>query len=186
MEDAVTTLGALLEERGHSAGLLVVGGGSLLLLGLIQRPTADLDVVGFTTPTGYSKATSLPPFLAQAVADVAATLGLDAGWLNTGPAGLIDFGLPAGLADRVAVHRFGGLELHLPAREDMICFKVYAAIDQGPRSKHMADLRAIAPTRDELIDAARWTRTQDASAPFLSELRRMLALFGVEVPDDDS
>lgn len=185
LEEALETLGDLLDERGQSAGLLVVGGGSLLLLGIIQRPTADLDVVGFPDAVGYVKAATLPPYLADAVQEVGAALGLGERWLNCGPAGLIDFGLPVGLADRVTVRSFGGLEVHVPAREDLICFKLYAAVDLGPRSKHVADLRAMAPSREEFLTAARWTRTQDDSAAFLSELLGALALFGVEVGDGD-
>ena len=185
LEEALETLGELLEERDQNVGLLVVGGGSLLLLGLIERPTADLDVVGFPGPVGYVKATVLPGFLSDAVGEVGAALGLGERWLNSGPAGLIDFGLPEGLADRVSVRVFGGLEVHLPAREDLICFKLYAAVDQGPRSKHVFDLRAMQPSHDELLTAARWTRTQDDSSPFLLELRGALQLFGIEVRDGD-
>lgn len=157
----------------------------MLLLGFVERPTADVDVVGFVAPSGYRKATELPGFLAEAVSEVGSALGLDARWLNTGPAGLIDFGLPEGLERRVVVRRYGSLEVHLPAREDLICFKLYAAIDQGPRSKHMADLRAMAPSREELLAAARWTRSHDPSPGFLGELREALALFYVEVNDGD-
>ena len=185
MEDALETLGDLLAERGQSAALLVIGGSSLLLLGYIERPTADVDVVGLVEPTGYVKADALPPFLADAVDEVGRALGVGDRWLNVGPAGLIDFGLPDGIADRVTVRRYGSLEIHLPAREDLICFKLYALVDQGPRSKHMDDLRALAPSREELLTAARWTRTHDPSVGFLGEMRGALALFDVEVDDAD-
>ena len=36
-------LGELLADRGHAVELVAIGGGSLLLLGLIERPTKDLD-----------------------------------------------------------------------------------------------------------------------------------------------
>jgi hypothetical protein len=49
----------------------------------------------------------------------------------------------------------------------------------------MDDLRALAPSRDELATAARWTRTHDPSVGFLGELRRALARFDVEVGDGD-
>lgn len=185
MEDALETLGELLTEHGQSVGVLVVGGGSLLLLGFIERPTADVDVVGFAGPGGYVKAEALPEYLADAVEDVGRALGLGSRWLNAGPAGLIDFGLPEGLEDRVVVRRYGSLGVHLPAREDLICFKLCAAVDQGPRSKHMGDLRSLGPSPDELVAAARWTRTHDPSVGFLGELRQALALLDVEVDDGD-
>lgn len=185
LEEALGTLGELLAERGQGVGLLVIGGSSLLLLGYIERPTADVDVVGLATPTGYVKAEVLPTFLADAVDEVGRALGIGDRWLNAGPAGLVDLGLPDGTADRVTIRRFGSLEVHLPARVDLICFKLYALVDQGPRSKHMDDLRALGPSRDELVTAARWTRTHDRSVGFLGELRGALALFEVEGGDGD-
>lgn len=56
-------------------------------------------------------------------------------------------------------------------------------VDQGLRSKHMDDLRALGPSRDELISAARGTH--DPSVGFLGELREALALFDVGVDDGD-
>ncbi len=185
LEEALAALGALLDERGERIGVLVVGGGSLLLLGVVERPTADVDVVGFSSPAGYTKADPLPGFFVLAVREVGDALGLGEGWFNSGPADLIDFGLPPGLEDRVTVKTYGALEVHLPAREDLVCFKLYAAVDQGQRSKHFTDLRALTPTPAQLLEAARWTRTHDPSPGFEGELRRILGLLGVEVSDAD-
>lgn len=185
IDDALETLGALLDERGQGIGVLIVGGASLLLLGVIERPTADVDTVGIRSPSGYTSADTLPEYFATAVRDVGDALGLGPAWFNSGPAGLIELGLPPGLEDRVTVRTYGSLEIHLPAREDLVCFKLFAAVDQTERSKHFADLRALAPNPTELVSAARWTRTHDTSPGFLGELRRILVLLGVEVPDAD-
>lgn len=185
LDEALSALGALLDERGERIGVLVIGGGSLLLLGVVARPTADVDIVGFSSPSGYIKAEALPGFLAVAVREVGDALGLGDRWFNSGPASLLDFGLPPGLEDRVTVRRYGSLEVHLPGREDLVCFKLYAAVDQGERSKHYTDLHALAPTPAQLLSAARWTRTHDPSPGFLGELRRILGLLGVEVSDAD-
>ena len=184
LEEALATLGDLAEHT-QASEILVIGGSSLLLLGFIDRPTADVDVVGFLGADGYSKAGALPAFLAEAVTDVGDALGLGPRWLNVGPAGLIDFGLPVGLEERVTIRRYGSLEVHLPAREDLICFKLYATVDQGPRSKHLTDLRRLDPSEQELLAAARWTRTHDPSDAFLGELRGALRLLGVEVDHDN-
>ncbi|HEX9505387.1 MAG TPA: hypothetical protein VGA62_05215, partial [Acidimicrobiia bacterium] len=74
---------------------------------------------------------------------------------------------------------------HLAGRTDLICFKLYAAVDQGPRSKHFADLQELAPTRDELLVAARWTLTHDTSSGYRGELVKALAVLGVEINDAD-
>jgi hypothetical protein len=175
LEEALDTLGAVLEGRGLSHGLLIAGGSSLLLLGLINRPTADLDVIGLAAHGTYVKADRIPPTLAEAVSDVARVLELAPTWLNNGPAALMDLGLPAGYEDRVERRRYGTLDVHIPAREDLVCFKLYAAVDQGPRSKHFQDLQDLAPTPAELSAAATWCRSHDPSDGFASELRAALA-----------
>ena len=93
--------------------------------------------------------------------------------------------LPPGLERRATVRTYGGLEVHLPAREDLVCFKLYAAVDQGERSKHFADLRSLTPTPGQLLNAARWTRTHDPSHAFRGESQRILGLLGMEVLDGD-
>lgn len=185
LDEALATLGALLDERGEHVSVLVIGGGSLLLLGVTERPTADIDVVGYPSSVGYVKADVLPDFLLSTVRDVGDALGLGPTWFNSCPTGLVDFGLPPGLADRVTVRKYGTLEVHLPAPEDLICFKLYAAVDLTERSKHLTDLQALAPSAEQLLKAARWTRTHDPSDGFLGELRWTLALLDMEVSNAD-
>ncbi len=99
LERALRSLGAVLESRALSYEVLGVGGSSLLLLGVITRPTADLDVVGLADGGTYRKADPLPDPLAGAVADVGLALDLAPDWLNVGPASLMDFELPKGFED---------------------------------------------------------------------------------------
>lgn len=94
LDEALTALGALLEEQEEHHTFLAVGGGTLLLLGLIDRPTADLDLVGTVTEAGYAKLDSLPPSVSEAARHVGAAFGLQPDWVNTGPAGLLDSGCP--------------------------------------------------------------------------------------------
>jgi hypothetical protein len=156
---ALRLLGDVLQERGLSYELVAAGGSALLLLGVLERPTRDLDVVAVVVGRRYVAANPLPRALLKAVQDVGDTLGVGDDWLNPGPASLLELGLPEGFAERVETRRFGPLTLHLASRSDQICFKVYAATDQGPASKHFNDLNALVPTRDELIRGARWARS---------------------------
>jgi hypothetical protein len=176
---ALRLLGGVLQERGLSYELVAAGGSALLLLGLLQRPTRDLDVVALVEGKRYIAANPLPPDLLNAVRDVGDTLGLGDDWLNPGPASLLELGLPEGFAERVETRRFGRLTLHLASRSDQICFKVYAATDQGPDSKHFDDLNALGPTKNELIEAARWARTHDPSEGFRGELIALLRVMGI-------
>jgi hypothetical protein len=182
--EALETLGELMVERRVSADLLIAGGGALLLLGRIDRPTADIDVVALGGADGYRSAEPLPPDLVKAVAEVGEALELELDWLNNGPTALTDFGLPSGIETRVQIRTFGTLRLHLPAQQDLVAFKLYAAADQGERSKHFQDLVAMRPTPAELDAAASWARSHDPSEGFAGELERVQALVAAEVAED--
>jgi len=88
--------------------------------------------------------------------------------------------LPEGFAERAERRTYGSLVLHIASRLDQVHLKLYASVDQGPRSKHVADLRLLSPSRDELLAAARWTRQHDPSEPFREELIETLRFFGVQ------
>ncbi len=184
LENALRALGEVLEHRGSRFVVAVIGGTGLLLLGVVQRTTTDVDVVACIEGTTLKTANPLPPQLDEAARDVARALKLGPKWLNPGPTALLDFGLPDGFLARCKVFDFGGLVAHVAGRYDQIHFKLYAAADQGPRSKHMSDLRALAPTHDELFTAARWCRTHDSSPGFLISLRGALSALGVEDFDE--
>jgi hypothetical protein len=152
----------------------------LLTVGLISRLTSDVDVVGLLSSEGLVDPRPLPGSLAEAAARVARDFAAPIDWLNAAPASLLDFGLPERLVDRPEAHRYGpSLTVHFASRLDQIHFKRYAMVDQGA-GKHEADLRALEPTADELILAARWTRSQDPPAGFRQELVAALVYFGVE------
>jgi hypothetical protein len=46
--------------------------------------------------------------------------------------------------------------------------------------RDLSDLRALAPTADELLAAARWARAQNVPGPFDDEMARGLAALGIE------
>lgn len=76
IEQALKRLGMVLEQRGAGYEIVVVGGSALLLLGIIQRPTKDLDVLALVSNGVYVTARPLPTELEQAAHDVAMDLGL--------------------------------------------------------------------------------------------------------------
>jgi hypothetical protein len=163
---ALDTLGTLLVDRGLAYEIVVVGGGGLLLLGLIRRPTKDLDALALVENGQYVLAKPLPAALVEAIADVAAVQGLDDQWLNPGPTNQLKQGLPEGFSERTTRHVFGGLVVHLAGRVDQIFLKLYAAADGDPKSKHVRDLIDLHPTEDELRVAAAWVKQQDLGVEF--------------------
>lgn len=166
LRQALATLGVLLADRELTYEIVVVGGGGLLLLGVIRRPTKDLDALALVESGEYKLARPLPQPLLEAVRDTAGALGLAADWLNPGPTDQLKQGLPEGFRDRTIVRVFGGLTVHLAGRFDQICFKLYAATDSGPESKHVRDLLELDPTPAELREAAGWVKQQDAGEEF--------------------
>ena len=66
---------------------------------------------------------------------------------------------------------------------DMVCFKLYAAVDQGSRSRHFQDLRDLSPGRDDLLKAAHWAASHDPSPGFRSLLVDTLLGLGVDDAD---
>jgi len=180
LDAALVAVGDLLEEREERIEVVAIGGGGLLLLGLIERATKDLDLVGLKLGDELVKPVPLPPALSEAADDVAKLMKLSPGWLNAGPASMLDLGLPEGFLGRTSRREYGGLVIYLASRYDQICFKLYAAADDSPRGKHYADLKQLAPTPDELRGAAAWAVTHDSSEPFRQILDQVLAALGVE------
>jgi len=176
---ALEALGEVLAARNLRYDLVAVGGSGLLLLGLIARSTRDLDVIAVVSNGAYEKAQPLPEELRRAVRDVGELMDIGAEWLNGAPADLLDLGLPAGFQQRTVTKTYGPLTIRLASRIDQVFFKLYAAVDNGPGSKHFQDLRELAPEPEELLAAGRWTITHDPSPDFKTELIGALKDLGV-------
>lgn len=172
---------AVADERFE---LVVIGGSGLMALGKIERSTRDVDVVALRTDVGLVGAEPLPAALLRARDLVTRDFDLDRDWLNAEPAGLLDHGLPDGFIDRARRRDYGAsLTVWLASREDQIHFKLYATVDAGGPGKHEQDLRALEPTREELIAAARWSRGHDPSEGYRDVLVRALSYLGVDDAD---
>lgn len=189
-DQALSALGELLQAAGTPFEIVVVGGAALQALGLVLRPTADVDILAIIDrevqpadalqpPDALPPADPLPPALMTAVRRVAADFGLPEDWLNPGPTALLQWGLPDGFMARATQRRYGALTVWFASRYDQIHLKLFAFADLGG-GRHEADLRILRPTREELLAAAAWARTQDPSEAFRSELVVALDLLGVD------
>jgi hypothetical protein len=176
-------LSALAEHLGAARAevhLIVIGGSGLVAIGAVTRPTRFFDVVALRRGEELVSANPLPAPVAQAAAIVARDFGLAPDWLNAGPTSLLDLGLPSGFAQRLVTRTYGpSLQTSFAGRLDQVFFKLYAAADRN-EPRDIADLRSLAPTPDELRNAARWARTHNAPGPFDDALARTLADFGIE------
>ncbi len=184
LETALAALGELLAARELHYEVVLVGGGNLILREFIPRPTTkDLDILGAKTPDGVAQMRPVPKPLRDAVIDVGRAFGLADDWLNTGPDSLLDLGLPDGFVERLEQRDYGGLVAWLAGWYDMVCFKLYAAVDQGLRSRHFQDLRDLGPSRDDLLPAAHWAMSHDPSPGFRSLLVETLRALDIEDAD---
>lgn len=184
IEKILSALGEQLEATNAIVPELVVCGGSALnVLGLLRRATKDVDVVAFIdrNPSGnihLKKAEPFPSDLDTASQKVARDFNLPEKWLNPGPTSAVDFGLPEGLMERVETRKFGNrLIVHFLSRYDQICFKLYAAVDQG-MGKHYNDLLLLEPNAKELEEAAQWSMTHDVSENFRRSSKELLIHMG--------
>lgn len=196
IEGALRAVGELLEAAGEAYAIVVLGGAALNLLGVVERATADVDILAFAPPgpalavAGVGGASPspdvtpdlrqppepLPSALVAAIDTVARDFGLDRRWMNTGPALQWRAGLPPGLATRVHWRVYAALRVGLVDRYDLTFFKLFASADAtGPRSVHYQDLLALRPSPPELEAAAAWVHTQDAAPAFAEVLDRVVA-----------
>jgi hypothetical protein len=172
LPELLQAVGDYLAAEGLDASIVVVGGASLNLLGIVERSTHDVDViarasgVGGAGPVRLHPGKPLPEELSRVVRKVARDYALPDDWLNSEVASQWSQGLPPTLPGDIEWRRFGTLDVGLAGRRTLIALKLFAAADRGPRSVHLQDLLALAPTPGELDEAAEWVLTQDASPLF--------------------
>ena len=163
--------------------IVVIGGSALTALGLVKRATRDVDLLAIAEDGELHPAEPLPEALRMARDRVARDFDLAENWLNGGPTDLLTWGLPVGFMTRVVTRHYGNaLTVHFAGRVDQIHFKLFAMVDQAG-GRHEADLRALQPSKDELIAAARWSVTQDPSPGYRMVLMDALSALGVEDAD---
>ena len=180
LQNALIMLGQRLDRSKQHYEIVAIGGASLVLLGYIDRTTKDIDLVALMEAGRLISAKPLPKALLKEIALIGSALEMGEHWVNSGPASLLEAGLPEGFEERLVSHKYDGLTVHFAGRLDQICFKLYAAVDQGPASKHFADLKRLEPTQRELLTAKKWCLGQDVSLEFSVMLGEALSAFGVE------
>ncbi|RYZ90220.1 MAG: hypothetical protein EOP04_04610 [Proteobacteria bacterium] len=137
-------------SQGLTFTAVAIGGSALSILGIIDRPTQDVDLLTSHIPSAIANAS-------LAFADLH---GLNSDWLNLGPLELLKH-LPADWTTHT-VPLFNGKALTLRTlnRQLFINVKLWAMCD---RSRDLEDLIALAPTPDELKRAVTWVTPLDAN-----------------------
>ena len=149
----------------------------MIALSLVPRTTQDVDIVAMMKDGVLADPEPLPEYLVKAASQVGRIMNLPGDWLNNGPTSQFRLGLPDEFAQRLHLVRIGvKLVVHYIDRIDQIYFKTFASADRG--GYHVADLKKLNPTEDELVAAAQWCRTQDVSPEFLEILKTMFTQLG--------
>jgi hypothetical protein len=169
-QQIVGTFDLFLAERGLRLDAVVIGGAALNLLGVVSRPTKDVDVLHPALPPEVLEAARA--FAAQCRAQGEA---LQDDWLNNGPASLTGQ-LPAGWELRLQAAFTGqALTLRCLGREDLLKTKLFALCDRG---LDLPDCLALAPTAEELRAALPWVEYQDANPDWPAHVQATLADLG--------
>ncbi|MEO8179705.1 MAG: DUF6036 family nucleotidyltransferase [Deltaproteobacteria bacterium] len=155
-----------LEARGLRLDAIVVGGSALVLIGIVDRPTRDVDI--------------LHPDLPSQIADASRAFALEMRrrgieladtWLNNGPSSLSKL-LPDGWRHRTQPAFFGrALVLETLGRADLLKTKLFALCDRGT---DLADCIAFSPTAEELEEAMPWVALQDANKLWPSHVEKTI------------
>ena len=157
--------------------IVVCGGSALIAMSLVVRTTQDVDIVALIREGVLADSEPLPSYLVNAAQKVEQVMNLPPNWLNNGPASQFQMGFPDGFASRLHPVVIGEkLTVNYIDRIDQIYFKTFASADRG--GYHIADLKQLDPTDDELVKAAQWCMTQDVSPEFRELLKSMFIQLG--------
>ncbi len=184
-EDIEAALGELgrqmaLHDAGHMA-VLCCGAAALCALDVLSRSTLDVDAIGAVNSEGLLVPMRVfSPETAAAVAATAQKFGLTDHWFNLEASAILDRGLPEGAVRRSGDHvkTFGPcLTVRFLDRLDLIALKMFAALDPAKGRRHVEDLVAINPSREEVRHGLRWMSTWTASPQFKAALHNLAEAF---------
>jgi hypothetical protein len=146
---------------------VVIGGTALVLMGVVQRNTKDVDILLPTLPEDVALASRDFALQQRQAGD-----DLDDDWFNNGPIQLGDV-LPPGWRERVERIFVGrSLVLSTLGRADLLKSKLFALCDRGT---DMADCIALAPTAEELAECLPWLEFQDGNELWPAHVRSTMA-----------
>ena len=182
VERALTELGRQLALRdADTVTVLCCGASALCVVGALSRRTLDVDAVAMVGSKDEIIAVEeFSPEMNEAISAVGLSLGLNPSWFNLAASAILARGLPPGALRRSAKHSmdFGPcLTVRFMDRIDLIALKMSAALDPLVGRRHVEDLVAIDPTREELKHGADWIGAWPSSASFKQAFLRLLEGF---------
>lgn len=153
LEDVLAAVGDLLQAEGERVGIVVVGGASLNLLGLIERTTSDVDVIArvHLSDDGPEQALvppkPMPEPLVGAIETVARDFDLPADWMNAVIGAQWKLGLPPYLEEDLTWRTYGGLRVGLVGRPHAHRPETLRSCRPGAGERARSGPRVAAPHR---------------------------------------
>jgi len=163
MKTVLVEFGQYLQERSLHLEVTIIGGAALLIMGVIERATQDVDCLEPDLPEEI-----LRDSREFAIGYKGPASPLREDWLNNGPRDLRN-DLPSGWrARRELICESPGLTLRTLGRSDLLKSKLFAFCDRG---QDQSDCLALAPTLPELREAVDWVTERDANSLWPAHVR---------------
>lgn len=176
MRDALKSFDKYLEKEDLAFSATVIGATALIVMGIVDRATADVDCLAPIIPADIKEASQR---FAKSYKGPDGPLHAD--WLNNGPESLIR-DLPKGWEQRVNI-LFKGRRLKLTtlSRLDLLRSKLFAYCD---RQQDLEDCIALRPTAAELSECLGWVEERDANPGWPDHVRRSFRLLARRLGHD--
>jgi hypothetical protein len=176
MIDILTAFDRFLERRGLGFTGTVIGGAALVVMGVIDRATQDVDCLEPIIPDAVKAAAA-----AFRLAYRGPVAPLKEEWLNNGPAGLIQDLPPGWEKRRVPLFKGRSLKLKTLGRIDLLRAKIFAFCD---RQLDYQDCLALKPTKKELRTIYPWLKKRDLNELWPEHARKSLQAIAKELGYD--
>lgn len=153
VESIVKSFDEFLAKNSLKFESIVIGGAALIIMGVIQRETVDIDCLDPKIPEEILNA-------AQEFRKSNPNLSLSESWINNGPDSLVK-DLPKGWRHRIVpLYNGNAITFYTLGRLDLLMTKLFAFCD---RDIDLNDCLRLKPTVHELEQCFSWVVNQDAN-----------------------
>ncbi len=161
MKEVIRAFDQYLKSESLRFEAVVIGGGALIIMDVVDRKTKDIDCLDPEIPKTIKAAS-------QEFAKKHREFLLDPNWLNNGPASL-KRELPKDWQLRLQSLYIGeAMTLKCLGRSDLLKSKLFAYCDRT--TPDFEDLLKLKPTQIELEESIEWVKARDANLNWLAHV----------------
>ena len=164
---AIPEFDEFLASRGLFFEGTIIGGAALLVLGITERFTKDVDCLTPQIPEEIKKAS-------EEFSEMKEELKIEKNWFNNGPSSLVNQ-LPQGWDKRLELIYDGkSLKLTTLGRPDLLKTKLFAFCDRT--EPDLSDLQKLKPSIEELSESISWVKDCDGNEMWADHVEKMFLL----------